>query len=166
MSPNPAKAPWYFMGLQELLLHFHPVVAVLVLPLGAVLSLAAMPYLTYREDPSGIWFISQRGRYLARGAAVTAAILTPLMVVADEWLFPEAGSLLPGLPPSVTEGMVPVLALALAAWAGWRWMRTRKAATKAEAVQAAFVFLTVSFLVLTVIGIWFRGPGMALGWAG
>jgi succinate-acetate transporter protein len=88
------------------------------------------------------------------------------MVVADEWLFPGLENLLSGLPTAVTEGMVPVLALALASWAGWRWMRTRKAATKAEAVQAAFLFLTVSFLVLTVIGIWFRGPGMALGWAG
>jgi quinol-cytochrome oxidoreductase complex cytochrome b subunit len=166
MSPNPAKAPWYFMGLQELLLHFHPVVAVLVLPLGAALSLVAMPYLDYGEDPSGIWFISERGRYLARGAAITAVLSTPLLVVADEWLFPGLGSLLSGLPPSVSEGVVPVFLLALASWAAWRWTRVRQAATRAEAVQAGLVFLTVSFLVLTVIGIWFRGPGMALGWAG
>ncbi len=37
MSPNPAKAPWYFVGLQELLLHFHPFFAVVAIPLvGAV----------------------------------------------------------------------------------------------------------------------------------
>ena len=33
MSPNPAKAPWYFVGFQELLIHLHPVFAVLVVPL-------------------------------------------------------------------------------------------------------------------------------------
>ena len=33
MSPNPAKAPWYFMGIQELLVHLHPAFAVLVVPL-------------------------------------------------------------------------------------------------------------------------------------
>ena len=33
MSPNPAKAPWYFLGFQELLLHFHPVIAVVLIPL-------------------------------------------------------------------------------------------------------------------------------------
>lgn len=30
LSPNPAKAPWYFMGLQELLLHFHPLVGAIL----------------------------------------------------------------------------------------------------------------------------------------
>ena len=34
MSPNPAKAPWYFMGFQELLIHLHPTFAVLVIRFG------------------------------------------------------------------------------------------------------------------------------------
>ena len=37
MSPNPAKAPWYFVGFQELLIHLHPVFAVLlIVPVAAV----------------------------------------------------------------------------------------------------------------------------------
>ena len=32
VSPNPAKAPWYFLGLQELMLHFHPLVAAIIIP--------------------------------------------------------------------------------------------------------------------------------------
>mgnify|MGYP002064670508 CR=1 FL=1 len=35
LSPNPVRAPWYFAGLQELLLHIHPAVAVSVFPLLA-----------------------------------------------------------------------------------------------------------------------------------
>ena len=33
LSPNPTKAPWYFMGIQELLLHFHPLFSLFVIPL-------------------------------------------------------------------------------------------------------------------------------------
>ncbi len=44
-SPNPAKAPWYFLGLQELLLYFHPMVAGVTLPGAIITGLIALPYL-------------------------------------------------------------------------------------------------------------------------
>ncbi|NIM49475.1 MAG: cytochrome bc complex cytochrome b subunit, partial [Gemmatimonadales bacterium] len=81
MSPNPAKAPWYFVGIQELLLHFHPVFAVVLLPLVGVVALLLIPYVRYDEDTSGIWFASLKGRRLALWAALLAAVLTPLWVV-------------------------------------------------------------------------------------
>ena len=71
MSPNPTKAPWYFMGFQELLLHFHPVVAVLILPLAGALALITVAYLRYQEDPSGIWFVSRNGMPSSRPAIIS-----------------------------------------------------------------------------------------------
>jgi len=165
MRPNPAKAPWYFMGFQELLLHFHPVFAVVVLPLAGGLALVSLPYLRYEEDPSGIWFVSEKGRVLARWGALAGLLLTPILIVLDEWVLDLPG-LLPGVPPIVSNGLVPVGLLFLGGWAGYRWMRRSRSATRNEAVQAGFVFFGTVFLVLTAIGIWFRGPGMALGWAG
>lgn len=44
ITPNPAKAPWYFMGLQELLLYFHPMVAGVTLPTVMLIGLMALPY--------------------------------------------------------------------------------------------------------------------------
>ena len=38
LTPEPAKAPWYFAGLQELLSHFDPLVAGILVPAGAVLA--------------------------------------------------------------------------------------------------------------------------------
>ena len=45
MTPNPEKAPWYFAGLQELLSHFHPMVAGVLVPMGIIAGSAALPYI-------------------------------------------------------------------------------------------------------------------------
>jgi quinol-cytochrome oxidoreductase complex cytochrome b subunit len=70
-SPNPAKAAWYFMGLQEMLLHFHPVVGALVIPALGLGALIAFPYLRYDtirkasgsdHARGGVWPGQQRSR--------------------------------------------------------------------------------------------------------
>ncbi|MCP3988450.1 MAG: hypothetical protein GY724_05235 [Actinomycetia bacterium] len=45
LTPNPEKAPWYFAALQELLSHFHPLVAGVLVPGAIVLGLVALPYI-------------------------------------------------------------------------------------------------------------------------
>jgi menaquinol-cytochrome c reductase cytochrome b/c subunit len=45
LTPNPSKAPWYFLGLQELLRYFHPLVAGISIPTFILVGLAAVPYL-------------------------------------------------------------------------------------------------------------------------
>lgn len=44
-TPNPEKAPWYFAGLQELLSHFHPTIAGVLIPGTIVVGLVALPYI-------------------------------------------------------------------------------------------------------------------------
>lgn len=44
-TPNPEKAPWYFAALQELLSHFHPLVAGVLVPAGIVIGMVALPYI-------------------------------------------------------------------------------------------------------------------------
>ena len=45
LTPNPEKAPWYFAGLQELLSHFHPTIAGVLVPMGIVVGAMALPYI-------------------------------------------------------------------------------------------------------------------------
>lgn len=45
ITPNPEKAPWYFVALQELLAHFHPLVAGVLVPTAIILGLVALPYI-------------------------------------------------------------------------------------------------------------------------
>jgi hypothetical protein len=44
LTPNPSKAPWYFLGLQELLRYFHPMVAGITIPTFILVGLAAVPF--------------------------------------------------------------------------------------------------------------------------
>jgi len=156
MSPNPAKAPWYFLGLQELLLHFHPLFAIFVIPLLGAGALVMLPYIGLSDESAGVWFISEKGRRVAKHSTVAALLVTPLLVLVDEVLI-RGGTIL-------TSGYLP-FGLLLAGLCGWYFaMRKKGGASRNEAVQGVFVFLTISFVFLTVIGIWFRGEGMALGW--
>jgi len=160
MSPNPAKAPWYFLGFQELQLHFHPLFAVVVIPAFAALALLLIPYLRYESESSGPWFLSDTGRRTAAIAGVTALVLTPVLIVFDELVL-QPGA---GLPSVVGRGLVP-LAILAAAVVGFRLLLVRRfGASKAEVVQALFILFFVALAVLIVTGVWFRGPGMALVW--
>src|SRR3954454_20112895 len=44
-TPNPSKAPWYFLNLQELLLHMHPALAGVLVPTAALVGIGALPYI-------------------------------------------------------------------------------------------------------------------------
>jgi len=44
-TPNPEKAPWYFAALQELLSHFHPAIAGVLVPTAIIIGMLALPYL-------------------------------------------------------------------------------------------------------------------------
>ena len=59
-TPNPSKAPWYFLGLQEMLLYFDPWMAGVVLPALAIFGLAAIPYLDFNKLGNGYYTIDQR----------------------------------------------------------------------------------------------------------
>jgi quinol-cytochrome oxidoreductase complex cytochrome b subunit len=163
LSPNPTKAPWYFMGPQELMLHFHPLFAVFIIPLVVVGLLVYLPYGRFDANMSGIWFRSAKGRRSALMAVVAALVVTPMAIVADEFYL-DFESWLPGLSPAVSNGLLPVAAVASILAGGYMLVKKKYTDSNNEAVQALFVFLLVALTVLTAFGIWLRGEGMVLGW--
>ena len=60
VMPNPAKAPWYFLGLQELLVYFDPWIAGVALPILITLGLAAIPYLDPNPSFGGRYTLKKR----------------------------------------------------------------------------------------------------------
>ncbi len=59
-TPNPSKAPWYFLGLQEMLVYYDPWMAGVVLPSMVVFGLMAIPYIDFNKKGSGYYTIDQR----------------------------------------------------------------------------------------------------------
>ena len=163
LSPNPAKAPWYFLGFQELLLHFHPLFAVFVIPVLVAIAMVGVAYLPYDADLSGDWFLSAKGRSMAAVAAAIAVVVTPLWIMMDEF-GNGPGDWLPGAGPVIGNGLIPSAVFATGIVAFYILLKKYFSASRNETVQALFVLLVVSFTILTVTGMWFRGAGMALVW--
>lgn len=60
VTPNPAKAPWYFLGLQEMLVYFPPWLAGVIIPALMIFGLMAIPYLDFNPKGNGYYTIVQR----------------------------------------------------------------------------------------------------------
>ncbi len=84
VTPDPSKAPWYFMNLQELLLHMHPALAGVVVPTIALLLLAAIPYVDQSNKGQGEWFGTKNAVRITLFAFVFAAVGTSALVLYDQ----------------------------------------------------------------------------------
>ena len=60
VAPNPSKAPWYFLGLQEMLVYFDPWMAGVVLPSLIVVGLMAIPFIDTNPKGNGYFTFSER----------------------------------------------------------------------------------------------------------
>jgi quinol-cytochrome oxidoreductase complex cytochrome b subunit len=162
LSPNPTKAPWYFMGLQELLLHFHPVFSVFVIPALLLAGVLLLPWLVRDSGQAGVWFQSGRGRVLTLLSAVVAVAATAGAVLVDESLRIAAA----GGPRMLGRGLVPLVVILAGCAAYVLFLGRVFRSNREESIQALFTLAVTALVVLTLIGVWFRGAGMQLGWAG
>jgi len=160
-SLNPTKAPWYFAGIQELLMHFHPFFAGFFIPLSAVVLVSFIPFLNYKEKATGLWFYSEKGKSSAKISIGFSFLITIISVLASEYLI-NFESLLPGLPAFISNGLIPFLILFLILWLFYQFIKKKFSLSLNESVQALFVVILTSFTLLTLIGIFFRGVDMAL----
>ena len=161
LSPNPAKAPWYFMGLQELLLHFHPLVGAIILPSLAIVGIFMLPFFDINLKSVGVYFRSPRGRSLTLLAIGIALIATPIWILLDEYIL-NWTIWLPTWDTLLSNGLIPLAVVLLLLVFLDDWIHKAFKADTEERVLFIASFLFTSFIVLTVVGIFFRGPGMNL----
>jgi len=158
ITEDPAKAPWFFSALQELLLHMHPTLAGVVITSVTLIGLMAIPYLDRHRSDIGIWFASKKGRTICLWSALYTAIAVIGVVLFDEFVGIQSivGSsvILKGwlAPLGITFIVLAVLYLGLR-----RWHPNSR-----EIALAYFTAFVVTYIVLTIIMQFFRGEGMQL----
>lgn len=159
--PNPAKAPWYFLGLQELVSYSAFVGGVLT-PLLVVFGLLmAIPYIDRDRSDVGIWFSGPKGKRLTAITALLTLFGVPALIVLNtrfgvRKLYPDAPQALIDLVNPGTAMIAGVVAASLITG-----IRTRSWRLAAVVVFTGFA---VAEIVLTTIGTLFRGPNWGWVW--
>jgi hypothetical protein len=159
---NPAKAPWYFLGLQELVSH-SAFMGGIGIPMIVMIGLGLIPYLDREDRGTGEWFGGPGGRALALRSAMfglASVILLEAFTIRFGWIrqwFPHAPQLLITF---VNPGTLLTLAYALYSL----WCMRKYDSTRAGAMGLFTCFLA-GFVVLTIIGSYFRGPNWDFYWS-
>jgi len=149
-TPNPAKAPWYFLGLQEMLHYFPPVVAGVLAPGLVVMALIVIPYFRVNIEADGL-FLKGRRKRLRIFYLVAAALLVFLLV------FKVYAALI----PTVIMALLMLIAAQSTPDSPSAFRRYLAGRPLSYWVMTWFLF---ELVVLTAIGTFFRGPGWAWVW--
>jgi hypothetical protein len=144
-TPNPAKAPWYFLGLQEMLHYFPPVVAGVLVPGLVVMALIIIPYFNINVEAEGL-FTKDRKRRL-RIFYVVIAVLALFLLVFDVYV---------ALVPTLLIAGLMLVAAQSSPDTGSAFRRYLASKPLSYWVMTWFL---VELVVLTGIGTFFRGPG-------
>ena len=120
-TPNPAKAPWYFLGLQELLHYYPPLVSGVILPGLVVAGLAVVPYFNINLKRDPFW---ETRRELKLRSTIVSIVL--LCVV---FYFSGAHPIWPIIGPTLAVGGLMLLPAAKSTGKPWlHWLGTRSLA--------------------------------------
>jgi hypothetical protein len=159
---NPAKAPWYFLGLQELV-SYSAFMGGIGIPTIVMVGLALIPYLDREEEGTGVWFGGQRGRAVVLQALVVGLAAT-LAVEAVAIRFGWLREWFPGVPQLWITLVNPGTVLAALYALYSIWLVKRHDSTRIGALGLFTCFLC-GFVLLTVVGTYFRGPNWNFYWS-
>ena len=144
-TPNPAKAPWYFLGLQEMLHYFPPVVAGVLVPTLVVIALIVIPYFNINIEAEGLFLKDRKRRVLV--FYVAAAALSVFLLWFDVYV---------ALVPTLIVAGFMVLAAQSSPQSTAAFRRYLTAKPLSFWIMTWFLF---ELVVLTAVGTFFRGPG-------
>jgi hypothetical protein len=148
LTPNPAKAPWYFLGLQELLHFFPPFVAGILIPTLVLLALIVIPYFHVNIEAKPLW-----GQHAAKRLGIVSGVVVALLIVlavVDAWTI---------IVPTVVVAALLVASYQSKATSGW--MGALRTKPLSWWVMTWFI---ATAICLTVVGTFFRGPGWSWVW--
>ncbi|MEN8202518.1 MAG: cytochrome b N-terminal domain-containing protein [Bacteroidota bacterium] len=159
---NPAKSPWYFLGIQELV-SYSAFAGGFLVPLLYLVFLFSIPYRDREDKYVGEWFSGKKGLKAVLRSAAFAFLLVTIqlfILVKFGWLrdwFPGISQWFVMLINPATVTVMVFIGIS-------EFMLRRTGSTR----MAALVLFTCSFVALvifTAVGIWFRGPNWEFFWS-
>jgi hypothetical protein len=191
-TPNPSKAPWYFLNLQELLLHMDAGLAGVIVPTLALVGLAAIPYFDRSPLGVGILGTSSKGRKIAGFSAIWTTVVLTVYIVADEvigdkrsgwgignklinWTEKNIGDSFAGsgiihwifnvsFPEFVGKIVYPTIVMLISIGMMVGAVKSIFQPTRREMIIALFTGFFTAYWVLAIFGTSFRGHGQDLTW--
>jgi hypothetical protein len=164
-TPNPSKAPWYLLNLQELLLHMDKGLAGVIVPTIWIVFMMGIPYIDRSREGVGIWFTSPRGKRVTYFAAVYATAVTFSLIIFDKVLKDHgyiefASQYLPGGKQLFPDYIIPITTMIVLSALLVVLVRVIFRGNTRDVMIAVWTGFVCVFLVLTVVGTSMRGPGM------
>ena len=164
-TPNPSKAPWYLLNLQELLLHMDKGLAGVIVPTIWIVFMMGIPYMDRSREGVGIWFTSTRGKRVAYFAAVYATLLTFSLIIFDKVLKDNgyiqfASDNLPGGKQLFPDYIIPVTTMIALSVLLVVLVKVIFKGNTRDWMIAVWTGFVCVYLVLTIVGTSMRGPGM------
>jgi quinol-cytochrome oxidoreductase complex cytochrome b subunit len=159
---NPAKAPWYFLGLQELV-SYSAFMGGIGIPSIVLIGLGLIPFLDRETEPGGVWLGGAGHKAMVwQSALFSGAVVVAL--VAFTINFGWLRNWFPGIEQIIIIFLNPGTLLVVA-YAGWSlYIIRRHNSTRAGAI-ALFTCFLVSFAILTYVATVHRGPNWDFYWS-
>jgi quinol-cytochrome oxidoreductase complex cytochrome b subunit len=156
-----SKAPWYFLGIQELVSYSAFTGGVLI-PLAVVIGLTAIPFLDRETARVGHWFHDRRGLWWSLFSAVVGLGATSAVLA---WGIGTGGlrAMYPNVPQLVVDIVNPA-ALILYFATGWHFVGLYRFREHRLATLGTFSVFVVAVVLVTVVGVYCRGPNWAFYW--
>jgi len=147
-TPNPAKAPWYLLSIQELLHSFPSVVGGVMIPIMVVVALISIPYVKINIKQEGLWIHFQHKTMIILSVVV-------LTIVGICSCFRTFSIVI----PTLLLYCIAVIPYFFRQKKGWiNWLANR---SLSEWIMTWFIIVVI---VLTIIGTFFRGPNWNWVW--
>ncbi len=161
LPENPAKSPWYFLGIQELI-SYSAFAGGIIVPLLFVAFLVSIPFRDREDAHAGNWFSGSEGKRVTLASLAFSAIVTIAALFVNVnfgWL----GDWFAGVPQLLIILINPGTVLA-AAYVGWSSYLRRRTGSVHFAAMALFTCALVGLIILTYVGVWLRGPDWEFYW--
>jgi hypothetical protein len=134
-----------------------------VFPTAFLLVSFWLSYIKLDDNNQGIWFLSDNGKKSGIYSAISSAVFTIFFILMSD-LLPDPEKIIPSISPLITIGFIPFTLVTGTFFLFMRFLVRKFSINRSEYIQSLIILLIISYTVLSITGIFFRGVGMSLMW--